>query len=972
MPAPKHITDLMNKILSESPDRPLRGSYDSETEADEKLESIGLDPKVIKRLAWSDTEAVTFAIDGVYHVVMWVANSADQRAFQHADMDDLFTGGLRDSKVDKGVVGMDWKKYRQLALWHRDFFNSGERTNRKMMMGRLWRENRFVSFWNKKDDVMREWTAIENFITNMGLDPRKCVYEFIDKLDVELYDEVHGKESASVEPSAEEIAALHVKTDGGVAKKKALGDIGKYRSAESQLSRIGDGVVKNGNLLKEDPDRIITDKGERWQYNDPDANTFVYRPQDGLLFRARTGKHGKTQMFHSDMLNIFGSIGSVFKNDSIDREDGGSDKITTVDQFNDYSDMLELGIMWRESDGLIRVAQHGWNVDIQCFGGTGKMIKFFESLVEQQAEDGFSDPKFRMQSKTIGILGRYWEDTEVSSFWLNKRDLGRLILKGALDLYFDYMGIDKGNARLNAIDKNSGIFTVEDAKLAAGAKPTMSKADVTDAMSRPHFGKGNKNMAGDKDVEDIKREKEKKISNYQALQNSPLIRKRSAEYNALMPALEEQKIITEDPDTVMDPYRDDRGLCFWKDRDATAFFAFPTCCAISNTGDKVDRTHPAIWGGLRQCYREQSLAPTLKKYSFIKFNSNAEMLKQLKSGLIGSAVKKDLSGSDFKPKYDIPNTLAGRIWSDKKIISFWNDQQTVITNWKNIELMFRSSEFGFGNLNDYQIDWIEREHDGRGMTPASKLSSKLKDADDNTEEGFKKLLFKIFSDPSQFKKLDAATLKKIQERLHLLDPEDKKKAMEILGMRTAHTASEIADKLGMTVAEFNHIMHVNESVTNTPTTNSLMFHVTMSGRAKNIAKNGLRCNSKRSIGAPSLDGNCKGRIFLTDVSGLDFWFDRAELFARDNADDFLEEGWVPFVLQVNVDGLTLERDIHGSTDSRHSAMFAVDAISPDRIRAWDGSGWILCSEIQNIDFSQAIDDDEYEDFLSPSPLFPTI
>lgn len=79
-------------------------------------------------------------------------------------------------------------------------------------------------------------------------------------------------------------------------------------------------------------------------------------------------------------------------------------------------------------------------------------------------------------------------------------------------------------------------------------------------------------------------------------------------------------------------------------------------------------------------------------------------------------------------------------------------------------------------------------------------------------------------------------------------------------------------------------------VSDQPEQNQSMFHVTMSGRAKNIAANGLRCNSKRSIGAPSLDGNCKGRIFLTDAAGVDFWFDRAELFARDKADDFLKEG----------------------------------------------------------------------------------
>lgn len=64
-------------------------------------------------------------------------------------------------------------------------------------------------------------------------------------------------------------------------------------------------------------------------------------------------------------------------------------------------------------------------------------------------------------------------------------------------------------------------------------------------------------------------------------------------------------------------------------------------------------------------------------------------------------------------------------------------------------------------------------------------------------------------------------------------------------------------------------------------------------------------------------------------------------------------------------------DTHGSTDSRHSAVFVTDDISPNRIRAWDGSQWIPCAKIQNIDFSRAIDaEDEYGDFRSPSPLVP--
>lgn len=812
MPAPKHITELLTKILSESPDRPLRGAYDCEAEADDKLIAVGLDPVAVKKLMWSDEDSVTFAVDAKYHVVMWVANSADQRAFSHADMDDLFTGIQRETKIDKGVVGMDWKKYKVLASWHRDFFNSGDRTDKNMLLGRLWKNNRFVSFWSKKADTTKEWKLITNFIREMGLDPEKCVYEFIDKLDVELYDEVVGKETASVEPSAEELAALHVKTDGDIAKKKALGDIGKYRAVQHQKDRIGDGVIKRGNLLKEnpdtvyfpttsefdqklqnhgikkprrvlkwsdgeavtfsydkssdilvfcvpdyamrhvdvyktmrtylynkdaftfstdsdslwtlipkypdsetqpvtfigirgeseiadyilkiqgeqgptnggrqhyitgrvwpkdqvisywakrndalestafnavlkmmasikvdpsktlyefgddedaiyfydelgiekastmtkeryaelisrqhidpeakkelrkynlahgmeepnkfgnespaavkfrqnqsdgtikrgnllkeDPDKIHTANG-RWEFTDDDAQTFIYRSQDGLLFRARTGTwKSPSKMFHSDMVMLFASIGSVFNHDSIDTDDGDSIKITTVDQFNTYSEIMDLGIVWDDSAGLITNRQ---KATIQCFGDTSKTIKFFKSLSQDPEE--LDDPRIRMKYSSIGIMGRYWEDTEVSSFWLNKRDLGRLISKGALDTYFDYMGISKENARLNAIDKSCGIFDVKSALEAAGKKATMSKADTTDALSRPHLGKGNKNMAGDKSVEDIEAEKKKRSDNYSMWLTTPHIRKKDAAYNDLLPALEEHKLMTESPDTVID------------------------------------------------------------------------------------------------------------------------------------------------------------------------------------------------------------------------------------------------------------------------------------------------------------------------------------------------------------------------------------------------------------------------------------
>ena len=571
--------------------------------------------------------------------------------------------------------------------------------------------------------------------------------------------------------------------------------------------------------ITESPDKFMHD-GSVWAVEDPDAYTFIYRVQDELLFKAKseTREH-KGRMFHFDMVRLLTMIGKIFRDESWyaydeEAEDYEQDPrpITTVDDFNQHCELMGHDIYWDDAGGWVRSGK----ASMQIYGDTQKMIRFCESIADLDVES--VGDSVRMKYSSIGVFGRYWEDTEVSSFWLNKRDLGRLIAKGGLDGYFEYLGIDKGNARLNSVETREGIFGVQHALAAAGKKPTMTRDQERELMMKQHLDPDSKrklNVDADQ------------IDKYGGVL--------PAQYHAWSRTsdgiIKLGDLLKECPDAVV---RDDGSHeWFWYEGQNWAFICFPEF-SIAVRG----KTHSQIIKLLIRTRADMSM-----DYIHVERDEGGEMLyvsdeDDVLSALAdaGSVVNDVLDNGYADGDYrEDGRLLVGRLWTDRDVISFWNNQHDVLHNWKMAERMFHDIPT-LGHLTDYTVDWTERDADAsegltpREMTPAEDISrgtfhgnrsadigpdqedlSKVPQKDPKDDSGQLNFLAKMFQEPQLLDKVDDGILKKIRDKVHVLDPQAKAQVLKAAGDLPRHKAVEIADKLGMSVAEFNHIMHVNES-----------------------------------------------------------------------------------------------------------------------------------------------------------------
>jgi hypothetical protein len=269
-----------------------------------------------------------------------------------------------------------------------------------------------------------------------------------------------------------------------------------------------------------------------------------------------------------------------------------------------------------------------------------------------------------------------------------------------------------------------------------------------------------------------------------------------------------ETILDENPNNVYNT--SGKQIAYWMNGGFT-FFTFKTFSVMAKSlGNDDDFTHPDLAQAIVSIYH----------------GNDAEIMDKVSEGRIKVSDIKKLRNELRGPKYDSfihdrddsdlrDFTISGRLWPKRKIISFWNLQKKVLQGWDQVEKMFSDFKSTVGDLNGYNIDWLERDEqetaDGTypPLTPAKTVSSthsakKLKKsgAGDKQENFFDKLFGTIHKMPT----LSPEQIKRVQAKLHTLPPRQKKLALDVLGIRNIK-AAEIADKIGMSVVQFNHLMH---------------------------------------------------------------------------------------------------------------------------------------------------------------------
>ena len=161
------------------------------------------------------------------------------------------------------------------------------------------------------------------------------------------------------------------------------------------------------------------------------------------------------------------------------------------------------------------------------------------------------------------------------------------------------------------------------------------------------------------------------------------------------------------------------------------------------------------------------------------------------------------------------------------------------------------------------------------------------------------------------------------------------------------------------------------------------YHATFLKNVDSIGSHGLRPSGGSQFSG-GYDGHSRGRVFLSDWSGVDFWLSKMENLAQHNSDfkDIGEDaGWTPVALRVNVKEWAdqhledLEEDGPGSKDSYSGAFWTGEEIEPEFIEVWDGGKWASARSADTSRMTQAVEDaasyesdsdEEYDEYGEPT------
>ena len=562
---------------------------------------------------------------------------------------------------------------------------------------------------------------------------------------------------------------------------------------ESILYESPDRIDLSGNsndkTKKSDAERLnslgadVPKTGATFKYLSDDAYAFFFDVETGVIMYSEKNTHGsmeemlqsaahKATLYAATFKNMYKIKRDVFNNISAysyhEKEDEGDDAATV---------------------GFIGLKQQGDDVETVRNYLHNNRIRFRQLNIRGNWDDSATVP-----------AGRIWIKKNAISFWNSKDEIVNENFQ-RVEKLMSAMKLDKTKFAYEFID-TKGLFAYSEL-VGNSNKEKLSPEEIKKLLAAQHLdSKAKKKLAG---------------STYKAahLKKAAKGFDYAAQADAAVPALEGhiklKDLINEDPDAVVG--LSGKEISDWTDADAIAFIITEKCSIINVGGihaDIVDTMENLyIYLLDRPDVNDASLQRRLEKNGMATDNIVAlrELLTQpsafheyLKNG--------GRSGNERINVRTIQGTIFGRLWYRKKLMSFWITTQKVVKNWNWVKNFFKNMQgTNIGNLNDYEIDWLERSRNA-SMTPLTKAS----DVDANTgkpDANQKDFISALFGDVEKIKSLPPEEIEKLNKKIHLLPPSKKREALLAMGYKNIK-AIEIADALGMTVAEFNNIMNVNE------------------------------------------------------------------------------------------------------------------------------------------------------------------
>lgn len=540
------------------------------------------------------------------------------------------------------------------------------------------------------------------------------------------------------------------------------------KSDAEKLNSLGAAVPKTGATFK---------------YLADDAYAFFFDVETGVIMYAEKNTHINMEEMLQTASNKATAFPTTFKNMyNIKRDMFGNISAYSYNEKEDEGDNAA-------TVGFIGLKQQADDVETVRNYLHNNRIRFRQLDIRGNWDDSANVP-----------AGRIWIKKNAISFWNSKDEIVNKNFQ-LIEKFMSAMKLDKTKFAYEFVNTR-GMFAYSEL-VGDTNKEKLSPEEIKKLLAAQHLdSKAKKKLAGSTYKAD-RLKKAAKGFDY------------AAQADAAVPALEGhiklKDLINEDPDEVVD--MSGQEISDWTDADAVAFIITEKC-SIVNTGG----VHSDIMEVMETLYiylldrpdaDNENLRRRLKLHGMATDNMVAfrELLTQ--PSAFHEYLKNDgrsENGEHINVR-TIQGTIFGRLWYRKKLMSFWITTQKVVKNWNWVKNFFKNMGKLTGNLNDYEIDWLERSRN-TSITPLTKaidVSANTGKPDVNQKD----FISTLFGDIEKIKSLPPEEIEKLNKKIHLLPPSKKREALLAMEYKNIK-AIEIADALGMTVAEFNNIMNVNE------------------------------------------------------------------------------------------------------------------------------------------------------------------